>query len=88
LHFLELPDYSEKKGSRILSKNHKMDKINFLLFLLKEQLKDEKDERNLRIKELLNDTQYDLFNPKPNKNLDLLLQPSWHLKKYHLGFKL
>jgi hypothetical protein len=41
-----------------------MGKINESLFLLKEQLKDEKDEHNLRVKELRDDTQYELESQK------------------------
>jgi hypothetical protein len=41
-----------------------MGKINESLFLLKEQLKEEKDERNLRVKELRDDTQYELESQK------------------------
>ena len=37
-----------------------MGKINESLFLIKEQLKQERDERNLKIKELQNHTDYEL----------------------------
>jgi hypothetical protein len=41
-----------------------MSKINDLLFMLEEQLKKEKNERNLRVKELRDVTQYELESQK------------------------
>lgn len=41
-----------------------MGKINESLFLIKEQLKEERDDRNLRIKELRDNTDYELGSQK------------------------
>jgi hypothetical protein len=41
-----------------------MGKLNESLFLLKEQLKQEKDDRNLKIKELENNTNHELASQR------------------------
>ena len=41
-----------------------MGKINESLFLIKEQLKEERDERNLKLKELQKHTDYELASQR------------------------
>jgi len=50
-----------------------MGKLNESLFLLKEQLKQEKDDRNMKIKELENNTNHELASQRKfNEGIPLL----------------
>lgn len=54
-----------------------MGKLNESLFLLKEHLKEEKDERNQKIKELENTTKHELSSQRKfNEGFSLLTQNS------------
>lgn len=54
----ELTEGLEKeKETRIKNEKENMGKINESLFLLKENLKEEKDERNLKLRELQKSTE-------------------------------
>lgn len=54
----------KEKEARIKSEKENMGKINESLFVLKEQLKEEKDERNLKIKELQKYTDSELSSQR------------------------
>ena len=62
---LEANEAIEKeKQARIQSEKENMGKLNESLFLLKEQLKQERDDRNQKIKELENNTNHELASQR------------------------